>query len=141
MKRALVLLLLLTDLSSALAGTNDARITDVSFAAACDGREQRYVLMPPTMFNRKKPHDLLIALHGHGSDRWQFIRDPRNECRATRDAAAAHGMIYVSPDYRAKTSWMGPKAEADLVQIIGELKCTLHSAHWTLLSSSFPSWQ
>jgi hypothetical protein len=25
-------------------------------------------------------------------------------------------MIFVSPDYRAKTSWMGPKAEADMVQ-------------------------
>jgi len=36
--------------------------------------------------------------------------------------AAEHGMIYVSPDYRATTSWMGPKAEADLVQIIGDLK-------------------
>jgi pimeloyl-ACP methyl ester carboxylesterase len=31
-------------------------------------------------------------------------------------------MIYASPDYRAKTSWMGPKAEADVVQIIVELK-------------------
>ena len=31
-------------------------------------------------------------------------------------------MIYVSPDYRAKTSWMGPKAEADVVQIIRDLK-------------------
>lgn len=31
-------------------------------------------------------------------------------------------MILVSPDYRAKTSWMGPAAEADLVQIIGDFK-------------------
>jgi len=31
-------------------------------------------------------------------------------------------MLFVSPDYRAKTSWMGPKAEADMVQIIVELK-------------------
>jgi pimeloyl-ACP methyl ester carboxylesterase len=31
-------------------------------------------------------------------------------------------MIFVSPDYRAKTSWMGPSAEADLLQIIGEVK-------------------
>ena len=34
----------------------------------------------------------------------------------------ANHMILVSPDYRAKTSWMGPKAEADVVQIIDELK-------------------
>jgi pimeloyl-ACP methyl ester carboxylesterase len=31
-------------------------------------------------------------------------------------------MLFVSPDYRARTSWMGPKAEADMVQIIAELK-------------------
>jgi pimeloyl-ACP methyl ester carboxylesterase len=31
-------------------------------------------------------------------------------------------MIFVAPDYRAATSWMGPKAEADVVQIIGEMK-------------------
>ena len=31
-------------------------------------------------------------------------------------------MIFVSPDYRARTSWMGPRAEADLVQIIADMK-------------------
>ena len=31
-------------------------------------------------------------------------------------------MIYLSPDYRATTSWMGPRAESDTVQIIGEVK-------------------
>jgi lysophospholipase L1-like esterase/predicted esterase len=31
-------------------------------------------------------------------------------------------MIYVSPDYRAKTSWMGPAAEADMLQILEELR-------------------
>ena len=31
-------------------------------------------------------------------------------------------MLFVSPDYRAKTSWMGPWAEADLLQIMGVLK-------------------
>jgi pimeloyl-ACP methyl ester carboxylesterase len=36
--------------------------------------------------------------------------------------AAAHGMLVVAPDYRAKTSWMGPNAESDVVQIIDELK-------------------
>jgi pimeloyl-ACP methyl ester carboxylesterase len=106
----------------ATAGADQAQTTDVAFTAACDGTEQRYVLMLPAGFKADQSHDLLIALHGHGSDRWQFVRDPRDECRAARDVAAAHGMIYVSPDYRAKTSWMGPKAEADLVQIIGDLK-------------------
>ncbi|MEY4565298.1 MAG: hypothetical protein RLY14_268, partial [Planctomycetota bacterium] len=64
----------------------------------------------------------MIALHGHGSDRWQFIQDPRPECSAARDAAAKYQMIYLSPDYRAKTSWMGPKAEADVVQIISDIR-------------------
>ena len=115
-------LTLLSSLSVGLAGNGEARIEDVAFTAACDGTEQLYVLMLPANIQPEKPHDLLIALHGHGSDRWQFVRDPRDECRAARDVAAAHGMIYVSPDYRAKTSWMGPKAEADVAQIIGDLK-------------------
>jgi pimeloyl-ACP methyl ester carboxylesterase len=95
---------------------------DRSFTAACDGTTQRYVLVTPEKFESAQPVDLLIALHGHGSDRWQFINAERDECRAVRDAAQRHGMLLVSPDYRAKTSWMGPKAEADVVQIISELK-------------------
>jgi pimeloyl-ACP methyl ester carboxylesterase len=97
-------------------------VEDRSFVARVDGTTQRYVVMLPEGFKAADAHDVLIALHGHGSDRWQFARDTRDECRAARDAAAEHGMIFVSPDYRAKTSWMGPKAEADLVQIIEDLK-------------------
>jgi pimeloyl-ACP methyl ester carboxylesterase len=91
---------------------------DVAFVAACDGTEQRYVLIEPAA----PAVDALVALHGHGSDRWQFATSDRDECRAARDFARARGMLFVSPDYRAKTSWMGPKAEADLVQIIAGLK-------------------
>jgi len=104
------------------AGEPDPRVSDVVFTAACDGTEQRYVLVLPEGFDGDAAHDLLIVLHGHGSDRWQFVRDGRDECRAARDVAAEHGMIFVSPDYRARTSWMGPKAEADVVQIIADLK-------------------
>lgn len=93
-------------------------IEDVVFTATCDGSEQYYALILPEGFRRESARDVLIALHGHGFDRWQFIRDPRDECRAARDVAAEHGMIFISPDYRAPTSWMGPKAEADLVDII-----------------------
>jgi len=64
----------------------------------------------------------VLALHGHGSDRWQFVRDTRGECQGARDIAAKYEMIYVSPDYRASTSWMGPAAEADVVQLIDDLK-------------------
>jgi pimeloyl-ACP methyl ester carboxylesterase len=102
-------------------GQDAATTKDISFVARCDGTTQFYVLVFPKDFNEDQLHSLLIALHGHGSDRWQFVRDPRDECRAARDVAAEHRMIFVSPDYRAKTSWMGPKAEADVAQIIEDL--------------------
>ena len=111
--------------SRVLGGVPDGTVTqDVSFKAQCDGTEQKYVLLFPKAFTPAVPHDVLIALHGHGSDRWQFIKDGRDECRAARDFAAEHEMLYVSPDYRASTSWMGPKAEADVAQIITDLKRT-----------------
>jgi len=97
-------------------------IQDVTFISERDSTEQKYVALFPPMYTADESHDIFIALHGHGSDRWQFIRDPRDECRATRDVAAVHGMILISPDYRASTSWMGPAAEADVVQILMELR-------------------
>jgi len=64
----------------------------------------------------------MVGLHGHGSDRWQFAKDSRAECASFREMAAKYQMIAVTPDYRAPTSWMGPKAEADLVQMIAGIK-------------------
>jgi len=95
---------------------------DIEFTANCDQTRQHYVIILPENFSDQKSHSVLIALHGHGSDRWQFIKNNRGECKAARDIAAKYHMIYVSPDYRARTSWMGPKAEADLIQIIHDLK-------------------
>jgi len=95
---------------------------DIVFKANIDGSEQRSVELLPSSFDPLMTHDVVIALHGHGSDRWQFINDKRGECQGLRAVAAKHGLIIVSPDYRAKTSWMGPKAEADVVQIIEKLK-------------------
>lgn len=95
---------------------------DIAFTAKADGSEQRYVELLPPGFKAAEAHDVLLAFHGHGSDRWQFIRDARGECKGARDVAARFGMIFVSPDYRAKTSWMGPLAEADTVQLIAELR-------------------
>jgi arylsulfatase A len=108
--------------ATVLAASNSSVTNDVAFTASCDGTRQKYVQVLPADFTPNKPVDILIVLHGHGSDRWQFIRQDRPECRAVRDVARQRGMILISPDYRAKTSWMGPKAEADLVQIISELK-------------------
>jgi pimeloyl-ACP methyl ester carboxylesterase len=95
---------------------------EVSFIASGDGSVQKYVIVHPKEMDPNRPRTMLIALHGHGSDRWQFVRQPRAECRAVRDVAKAYGLLLVSPDYRAKTSWMGPKAEADMVQLINALK-------------------
>ena len=95
---------------------------DLWFTAKVDGTRQYYVEMLPTGSDEKEEHDVLVGLHGHGSDRWQYVREDRGECRGARDFAAAQGMIFVAPDYRAKTSWMGPKAEADMVQLIGLLR-------------------
>ncbi|MDX9867613.1 MAG: prolyl oligopeptidase family serine peptidase [Kiritimatiellia bacterium] len=107
----------------AAGGAAGAVVTnDVAFTAAFDGTEQRYVMLLPDGFDSAQTHDLLIALHGHGSDRWQFIRESRGEAHASRVAAAQNRMIFVTPDYRATTSWMGPAAEADLLQIIGDLR-------------------
>ena len=118
MARSLAFVAVLICISSLLAGEPN----EVVFKAKADGTEQRYVEILPPGFDATQTHHLMIALHGHGSDRWQFIRDNRGECKGARDVATRQGMIFVSPDYRAKTSWMGPKADADMVQMIGELR-------------------
>ena len=108
--------------ATAVYAADQPRTEDVAFKAKCDGTTQNYVVIYPTGFKPNELHHLMIALHGHGSDRWQFAKGEFDEARAARDVAAAHNMLFVSPDYRKSTSWMGPKAEADLVQIIDELK-------------------
>ena len=94
---------------------------EIAFTAKLDGSTQLYMERLPAGFKADKVHHVLIALHGHGSDRNQGVSDWA-EFKAAQDAAAKYEMIYISPDYRAPTSWMGPKAEADMVQIIAGLK-------------------
>lgn len=95
---------------------------DIAFRSSLDGSQQKYVELLPPKFDATRRHDVVIALHGHGSDRWQFIHSARGECQGLRDVAEVQHWIIISPDYRGKTSWMGPCAEADVVQIIGELR-------------------
>lgn len=102
-------------------GQDTSEPLDVAFTSKLDGTEQRYVAILPPGFRNDTAYDLVIALHGHGSDRWQFVKDNRGECKGSRDAAAEQKMIFVSPDYRAKTSWMGPAAEADMLQMLDDL--------------------
>ncbi len=127
-KSSVVLLSVMAVLAVALTSLGDERFSteDVAFTAACDGTTQRYVRMLPTGFRPDGKHQVLIALHGHGSDRWQFASGTAPTGVAARNAAAQRGMILILPDYRAKTSWMGPKAEADLCQIIKEVKAQYH---------------
>lgn len=101
-----------------LFASDTAAFTDRVFTARCDGTEQRYLLMLPEEFDESRCYDLLIALHGHGSDRWQIARSNHGASCAAREIAGQRKLICVAPDYRAKTSWMGPKAEADVLQII-----------------------
>jgi poly(3-hydroxybutyrate) depolymerase len=42
---------------------------DVAFTPTSDGSEQRYVLVLPDGIDSQVPTSVLIALHGHGSDR------------------------------------------------------------------------
>lgn len=71
---------------------------DVEFVSDRDGSSQRYVVLVPETFDPGRPLDVLIALHGHGSDRWQFVKQDRAECRESRRVAAEAGMLFVSPD-------------------------------------------
>ena len=104
------------------ATTNGLESTmEMTFKAKLDGSTQKYIMRLPAQCDASKPHDLVLAFHGHSSDRQQYIKDGRGECKGARDVAAKHSMIYVSPDYRGN-SWMGPVAEADMVQLIDELK-------------------
>jgi len=117
-------LAVVTVLAVVLTSLGDDRFQteDVTFTADCDGTTQRYVRMLPKGFRPEKKHHVLIALHGHGSDRWQFASGTTPTGVAARNAAAERGMILILPDYRSKTSWMGPKAEADVCQIIADIK-------------------
>ena len=109
-------------LMAAAPAPENPNLQDISFVAEVDKTPQQYMMILPEGFKPDQPHDLLVAMHGHGSDRKQFAMDTRSECKASRDVAAKHAMIYVCPDYRGTASWMSPKAEADVAQIIGDLK-------------------
>jgi pimeloyl-ACP methyl ester carboxylesterase len=116
----------------------EADVEDIAFSAEYDGSEERYVLLRPEGAEAVslEGRSLLVALHGHGSDRWQFIRQERGECSAVRAVAAKYGLPLIAPDYRASTSWMGPAAESDLVQILRTWKEQYHPAKILLSGGS-----
>lgn len=108
-------------------------LSDVSFVSELDKTVQKYVVLEPEGFRGSSKRILLVALHGHGADRWQYVREGRDECRATRDFAIKYGMLMISPDYRARTSWMGPAAQADVKQMLAEVR-ELYSVERVIVS-------
>ncbi len=110
--------------------------TDMAFTATYDGSTQHYMQLLPTDFNAANQYDVVIALHGSGSDMTQYASNTRDECRATRDVAANHDMIMICPDYRGVGSWMNAAAESDVVQIIDDLKSDYHIGNVILTGAS-----
>lgn len=108
---------------------------DLVFTAESDGTEQRYVQVLPVGLKEQDVRAVLIAFHGHGADRWQYVREGRGECRGARDVAARHGLALIAPEYRG-ASWMGPQAEADMLQLIGILKRRLRAPRIILTGGS-----
>lgn len=132
----LLLCMLLAGAENGFSQNTYKEFKDIRFTSKVDGSPQYYVELLPDGFDQKKSYDVAIGLHGHGSDRWQFAKNERPECSAFRAFAADHQMIAISPDYRAKTSWMGPAAEADLLQIITQLKKKHHVNRVFLIGGS-----
>lgn len=94
---------------------------DVTFLADLDQTEQSYVVRLPNGFDPGREYDIVVVLHGLGGDRFDIIVG-QNCARALRDVADERNLIVVSPDYRARDSWMSPAAEADLLQILRDVK-------------------
>ncbi len=104
-------------------GRDKSHWQEVSFTAKCDGTEQRYAILLPENFNPEKRYNLLIVFHGMGGDRWQLfnLQDTEQQCRAMMDVIIENQLIVITPDYRID-QWMGPKGEADTLQILVDLK-------------------
>ena len=94
-----------------------------SLISVYDQTKQEYLLAAPRV-EPAYPRALLIYLHGHGSDRNQgFDQSIFGESfRRLRVECERRGFAYATLDYRGKTSWMNPPAEADVTQLIGNLK-------------------
>jgi pimeloyl-ACP methyl ester carboxylesterase len=90
-----------------------------TFNCSADGSRWPYLLQQP----EGKPQAILINLHGHYSDEWQGMTEEiygdafgrlRREC-------LNRSCVYVCPWYGGN-SWMGPVAEAGMVDLIAALR-------------------
>ena len=103
---------------------------------AFDKTEQFYLEYVPLGFDKQQTTTLILALHGHGSDLGQIFNGVYAEFNAILDVASASNAIVVSPQYRGTTSWMGPAAERDLVQIIMEQRDKRRIDHIVITGAS-----
>ena len=55
-----------------------ASVEDRTFVAGLYATQQKYVMMTPHGWMIDQPVSLLIAFHGHGSDRLQFVKHDRD---------------------------------------------------------------
>jgi len=49
-------------------------LSDVIFVAELDKTVQKYVVLEPEGFRGSSKRTLLVALHGHGADRWRRLK-------------------------------------------------------------------
>lgn len=91
----------------------------LTFNCTADGSRWPYLVQIP----QGEPTALLLNLHGHYSDEWQGMTEEiygdafgrvRRECLARQ-------WVYVCPWYGGN-SWMGPLAEAGMVDLIAALR-------------------
>jgi pimeloyl-ACP methyl ester carboxylesterase len=96
------------------------------FWSLYDGTRQPYVLE----CGGSQPGGVVIALHGHGSDRHQFLNDTLygGSLGALKQALRKRNIALATLDYRGKTSWLSPAAESDIGQLfallVGQLGIT-----------------
>ena len=115
--------ILADDIGTPLPETNrePVQATLIEFVAF-DNTKQFFLEFVPETFDEGHTTTLIVALHGHGSDMGQIFNGVHGEFNAILDVAPLHNAIVVSPQYRETTSWMGPAAEKDVVQVITEQK-------------------
>jgi dipeptidyl aminopeptidase/acylaminoacyl peptidase len=112
-------------------------VHEESFTASVDGTRQTY-LLAEWGADRPEPPLLVLYLHGSGSHQDQGTKpgiyfDVFG--RMARWMAARGHTIYICPEYRGST-WMGPKADADVVQILSIARDRYHPAKVLLTGGS-----
>jgi len=89
------------------------------FTSDLDGFEDRYIIEYPA---EEPSGPLVVYLHGGLSHAEQGFCDEYDWCfRRLRNEVMRRSGVYVSPEYRGN-SWMSAAAEADVGQLIREIK-------------------